>query len=362
MHPVLDGPRRVSAYLAAWTPAAALLAAVLALSSAFSWAEAWALALPLTLLYAFVGIGAYWVCAAAPLRLAGLTRVVGTQLTAAALSAGAWTVATRELAAAYERSGLSLGFGPGLADRASAAAPLVFGMGVLLFLLAAAFHYLLGALEASRRAETEALRYEVLSREAELRALRAQLHPHFLFNSLNSISALVVARPEDARRLCVLLGDVLRRSLVAGARERVPLSDEVALALSYLSVEQVRFGERLLVQTDVEPAAAAWPVPPLLLQPLVENAVTHGIAGLVDGGTVRLEAVVREGRLHLAVLNPREPETASRPGTGLGLASVRRRLEAVYGRDTEMRVTEAADRFRVDVVVPAASAATRSLD
>ena len=353
MNPVLHGPRRAWAYLAAWTPVAALLAAVLALQASFSWAEAWALALPLTMLYAFVGIGAYWVCAAAPLRLAGLTRVVGTQLAAAALSAGAWTVAARELATVYERGGSGLGFGPGLADRATAASPLVFGMGALLFLLAAAFHYLLAALEASRRAETEALRYEVLSRLAELRALRAQLHPHFLFNSLNSISALVVARPDDARRLCEQLGDVLRRSLVAGAQDRVPLSEEVALALSYLSVEQVRFGERLLVQTDLAPEAVAWPVPPLLLQPLVENAVTHGIAGLVDGGTVRVEAAVRDGRLHLAVLNPREPETTSAPGTGFGLASVRRRLEAMYGRDTEVRVTADADRFRVDVVVPA---------
>jgi hypothetical protein len=353
MHPAFAGARRTWAYVVAWTPAAALLAAVLALSGSFSWAEAWALALPLTILYAFVGMGAYWVCQAAPLRLAGLTRVLGTQVAAATISAGAWTVAARALASAYERSDLTLGFGPSLADRAGAASPLVFGLGVLLFLLAAALHYLLAALEASRQAETEALRYQVLSREAELRALRAQLHPHFLFNSLNSISALVTSRPEDARRLCVLLGEVLRRSLAVGERDRVPLAEEMGLARSYLSVEQVRFGERLVVETRMEPGVEGWPVPPLLLQPLVENAVTHGIAGLLDGGNVCLEAALRDGHLHLTVTNPRDPGAPSRSGTGLGLDNVRRRLDVVYGREAEMRVSPGADRFRVDLVLPA---------
>ncbi len=350
MHPILAVRGRLLAYIAAWEVLGGVLAVLLGLSGGFSWLEALALALPLTALYAFVCLGAFWVCRAAPLRTAGLVRVAGTQLASAALSAVLLLQAAQAWAGLLDRTGL---FQETLTRRAGIVAPLLLGMGLVLFLLTAALHYLLGALEDSRRAETEALRYQVLSREAELRALRAQLHPHFLFNSLNSISALVVARPEDARRLCVLLGDVLRRSLAAGEADRVSLAEEVALARSYLSVEQVRFGERLAVEGRLSPEAEAWPVPPLLLQPLVENAIAHGIAGLIDGGTVRLEAAVRDGRLRLAVTNPRDPGMTPRPGTGLGLDSVRRRLEAVYGRDAEMRITADPDRFRVELVVPA---------
>jgi LytS/YehU family sensor histidine kinase len=352
VHPVLAGRRPLAAYLAAWLPAAALLAAVLALSGSVSWTEAALLAAPLALLYSFVGLGAFWVCQAAPLRLGGIPRVLATQLTAAAISAAAWTLAARTLATLYERSGLALAFDERLAQRTAGAAPLVFGMGVLLFLLAAALHYLLAAFEASRQAETEALHLTVHSREAELRALRAQLHPHFFFNSLNSISALVGTRPEEARRVCQLLAELLRKSLAAGNRESVTLAEEVALARSYLSVEQVRFGERLGVETRIEAAAEDWKVPSLLLQPLVENAITHGVSARLEGGTVTIEAKVEDGRLLLVVENPRDPDSPSREGTGLGLENVRRRLAAVYGREAGFRVAPGADRFRVELRLP----------
>ena len=101
------------------------------------------------------------------------------------------------------------------------------------------------AIEASQQAERRALEFEIASREAELRALRAQIHPHFLFNSLNSINALIAARPEEARQLCVRLADFLRRSLTLGSREAIPLAEELDLAEQLLSIEKVRFGERL---------------------------------------------------------------------------------------------------------------------
>ena len=140
------------------------------------------------------------------------------------------------------------------------------------------------AFGASQAAERRALQFEIASREAELRALRAQIHPHFLFNSLNSINALIAARPEEARRLCVRLGDFLRRSLTFGSREAIPLAEELDLAEQLLSIEKVRFGERLSHAIVADEAARACTVPPLLLQPLVENAVTHGIAQLLEGG------------------------------------------------------------------------------
>src|SRR5262249_42091949 len=153
-----------------------------------------------------------------------------------------------------------------------------------------------------------------------------QLHPHFLFNSLNSISALTGREPEAARRMCQLLGDFLRTSLALGARERVTFGEELELASRYLAIEQVRFGSRLGIERRIEPAAERCLVPPLLIQPLIENAVKHGVADRVEGGTIEIVAARRGTRLEITIENPRDPEAPPRRGQGLGLENVRQRL------------------------------------
>ena len=336
MHPILADWRRLATYILAWELLGALLSALLVLGGGFSWVEALALAVPLAALYAFVCLGAYWVCRTAPLGLSGLPRLAGTQIVAATISSSLWLAASRLWAAALE----DFGFLPGLIAAQRRAAPVLFAMGLLLFLLSTALHYLLVALEDSRRAETEALRFQILSRETELRALRAQIHPHFLFNSLNSINALIGSRPEEARKMCVLLGEFLRRSLALGARDRVPLSEELALAADLLAIEKIRFGARLHFAPRIEEATLTCLVPPLLLQPLVENAVTHGIAQCLEGGTVRLDA-------------RRDGAAPARRGPGIGIENVRRRLETLYGREAELRLRPEGDVFQVELELPA---------
>jgi hypothetical protein len=349
MHPILAERRRLWAYLAAWGLLGALLTALVALAAPFAWVEATVFTFPLALLYAFVGLASFWVCQAAPLSRSHLGRVLGTQLVAAAISATLWLAAGRGWAFLLERSGLF----PGLAARQREAAPLLLGLGIALFLLAAALHYLLVAVESSQEAERRALQLEIASREAELRALRAQIHPHFLFNSLNSINALIAAQPEEARRLCVRLADFLRHSLTVGSRETIPLAEELDLAERLLAIEKVRFGPRLAHEVKADDAARACLVPPLVLQPLVENAVTHGIAQRLDGGTVRVEAERRGERLLVVVENPRDAETPGRKGTGIGLQNVRRRLAALYGSEADLRILPAPESFRVELRLPA---------
>jgi hypothetical protein len=348
-HPILADQRRLIAYIAAWELLGLMLAALLVFGAGFHWPPAMATAMPLSAFYAFACLGAYWVCRAAPLRLSTLGRVASTQLAAATLSASIWLLASQAWTAGFE----GLGAFPGLNLLQRRAAPLLFVMGFLLFLLAAALHYLLLALEDSRVAETEALRFQILSREAELRALRAQVHPHFLFNSLNSINALVVSQPEEARRMCVVLADFLRRSLDLGARDRVPLADELALAEDLLAIEKVRFGARLDFVPQVEEDALEVLVPPLLLQPLVENAVTHGIAQLLEGGTVRLDARRQAEKLVVSIENPRDSSAPARKGGGIGIENVRRRLDTLFGRDAELRLRPQGELFRVELELPA---------
>ena len=348
MHPILAEGRRLFAYLVAWGLVGTLISAQLRLAAPFDWAEAFVFGLPLTLLFGFAGLGAFWVCQAAPLQLSRMVRSLVTQLIASVLSAWLWLGAARGWAMLLERTPLF----PDLVAKQAQVAPLMLGLGVALFLLTAALNYLLMAVGASQAAERRALQFEITSREAELRALRAQIHPHFLFNSLNSINALIAARPEEARQLCVRLADFLRRSLTFGSRETIPLDEELELAEQLLAIEKVRFGERLSHVTRADDEARACAVPPLLLQPLVENAVTHGIGQRLEGGEIRLEAERHGPELRIVITNPRDADAVSRPGTGIGLQNVRRRLAALHGDEAELRVSREGETYRVEVRLP----------
>jgi LytS/YehU family sensor histidine kinase len=133
----------------------------------------------------------------------------------------------------------------------------------------------------------------------------------------------------------------------------VPVEEELSLARNFLAVERVRFGARLRVEENVDEAARSCRVPPLLLQPLVENAVRHGVAHLVEGGWIRLEARCTDGRLELAVENNFDPEAPALRGNGLGLANVRKRLQARYGNSARLDVRVREDRHRVELRLPA---------
>jgi LytS/YehU family sensor histidine kinase len=277
----------------------------------------------------------------------GGMRVGVTAVISSFLSAAVWLLIARGwfgLIASFGRwSNVSVSF--------RAAAPTFFGFGFLLYLLAMAVSYLAAAFAVSRDAERRGLELQVLAREAELRALRAQIDPHFLFNSLQSISALTTADPPAARRMCLLLADFLRDTLALGSRDRIPLSSELTLVRRFLAVEQVRFGDRL--QVDISAAdAEACEVLPLLLQPLVENAVTHGVAHLVEGGTVRIRAERRVASLVVTVDNPCDADRPAGRGTGLGLRNVRERLENAYGKAALIQAEEAGGRFVVRLEMP----------
>jgi two-component system, LytTR family, sensor histidine kinase AlgZ len=347
MHPILARAERLTTYLAAWLIVAVLLAAVLT-RQGLSWLEALALLLPMCLVYGFACLSAWYVCRATPLTSSGVLRVLSSSALAAVIASGLWV----ELMRLWVSALVALPLFTEAAARYAGHDPLLFAAGVLLFLLALTVHYLLLAFELARQAEQRQLRMEVLAREAELRALRAQLDPHFLFNGLNSISALTAVDPAGARRMCVLLADFLRDTLNVSSRDRIPLVEELALTDRFLGIEQVRFGDRLQVERHVDGAAAQCRVPPLLLQPLVENAVTHGIAGLLEGGVIRLDVSRRDRRLSIAIENPRDIDSPRSGRRGVGLENVRQRLIAMFGADARIDTRADDARYRVELAMP----------
>jgi two-component system sensor histidine kinase AlgZ len=353
MHPLFRHRIRLALYVLLWLLAGLPLALVVRAVVPQQPSHAHAFAVPLSLVYGFIVMSAWWVCRANPLtRGRPLVAAIQAQIAASLQSSAVWSGIAIVWAVVIGRL---TGTGP---DRAGifAQALLLFTAGIPLYLLAAVVHYLILAFEASHAVERRMLQTEVSAREAELRALRAQLNPHFLFNSLNSISALVGSDPEGARRMCERLGDFLRRTLALGARDAVTLGEELELVDRYLAIEQVRFGARLGFDRRIGPGAAECVVPPLLLQPLVENAVKHGVADRVDGGTIVLEAVRDGGQLRIVVENPLDEEAPSRRGSGMGLENVRRRLDVYGAREARLDAVRDGEMFRVALTMPAVEA------
>jgi LytS/YehU family sensor histidine kinase len=243
-------------------------------------------------------------------------------------------------------------------------AVLIVGAGAMLYGLAVAVFYLLSEFVRAQAAERHGLEAQLAAQQAELRLLRAQIDPHFLFNSLNSISALTTIAPASARDMTLRLAAFFRRSLGLEAQGQVTLSEEMALVGDFLAIEKVRFGERLAVEEVIDATTADCLLPPMLIQPLVENAVKHGIRHLVEGGVVRIAATRTGSQLRIAVSNGVDRDAAGdgngngkEEGTGLGLANVRQRLAAAYGHEASLHWRREADTFVVELTLPATTKA-----
>jgi len=350
VHPVLSDTRRLAVYMTASVPVALAGTALLAQGrNALTPASAALIAFPLSVAGTVLMLPVWYLCRALPVYSTSLPRLLLTHAGGALLTGltGAY------LGGALARLVDSARPGSGIASAYVAQSAGVTAAGGLVYLLAVSFHYVLLGVEATRRAEQQSMELSILAREAELRALRAQVHPHFLFNSLNSISALVSLEPLRAREMCVLLAEFFRQTLALGEKPGVTLEEELAVARTYLAIEGLRLGARLSVEEAVEDAARNCRVPPLLLQPLVENAIRHGIATRPEGGVLRIEARADGARLRIRVENPFDPDAPPRPGAGVGLANVRRRLLAGYGDRAQIDAERGPERFRVAIAMPA---------
>jgi LytS/YehU family sensor histidine kinase len=206
----------------------------------------------------------------------------------------------------------------------------------------------------------EALRNQEMGRlviQAELRALQSQINPHFLFNALNTLYGSIPREVSGARRMVLNLAEIFRYFLQS-ERTFVPLSQEMQIVRAYLEVEQLRLGERLHVEVHVDEAALEVLVPVLSVQPLVENAIKHGVAPSAEPGYVRVNVVLRQNELCISVVN--SGTNRSGEGAGVGLRNVRRRLEICYGSGASLDLTFGAENTTAEIAIPMTSAAAHS--
>ncbi|MFG6489035.1 sensor histidine kinase [Roseateles sp. BYS78W] len=348
MHPLFNHWRGLAVYLLAWALAGPALAALLqALGLApLGWALPWTV--PLCGVFAFVALATYYPCRTRPFGAATWTAALGYRVGLVATLAAVMLA----LAAAWDAAGALFGHFEGWVGLGPRGLALLAAALLGLLTLAVLTHDLLIAFQNTQDATAREAQARLLARDMELQLLRLQIDPHFLFNSLNSISALTHLDPAAARAMAIDLAQFFRQTLDLAGRERIRLEDELGLVAHYLAIEQQRLGDKLATHIDAAPDALPALLPPLTLQPLVENALKHGLRPRDNGGLLSLQALVRDGWLHVAVRNPVPDIPSNEAGLGLGLRNLRERLAAQYAGRARVQWGATPEGFAVEISAP----------
>lgn len=213
-------------------------------------------------------------------------------------------------------------------------------------------YYLMVFYNNVRNSAVKESKLETLVRESELSSLKAQINPHFLFNSLNSISSLTITSPEKAQDMIIKLSEFLRYSIAHRNENLTTLEDELTNLNRYIDIEKVRFGKRLEVKQDIDNSALSMKIPALILQPLMENALKYSMYDITGPVMIELEIKEQPEVLWIRMKNQYDPLSGLKKGAGMGLSNIRKRLSVQYNRDDLMMIFKENDTFEIQIVVP----------
>ncbi len=214
------------------------------------------------------------------------------------------------------------------------------------------FYFAFTLSENYRKEEIKNLKFEASKTEIELNNLKSQLNPHFMFNSMNSIRALVDENPKQAKNSITQLSNLLRNTLLIGRKKFIPLEEEMNVIKDYLQLEGIRYEERLNVAYNIEPEALQCQIPPLMLQTIVENGIKHGISKLTKGGTLRVVAKLQDDHLNLRVENSGVYDATATSDTSIGLNNTRKRLALIFGNDASFSIYNENNMVIANIILP----------
>lgn len=226
------------------------------------------------------------------------------------------------------------------------------GAGAFMYAVVILTYYLMISIDNIAKKNMREAKLENMLKETELMMLRSQINPHFLFNSLNSISSLTISDAERAREMVIKLSDFMRYALSRKDDRTVNLQTELENLRLYLDIEKIRFGERLILEEDVQQECLSVKVPNMILQPLYENAIKHGVYESTDAVSIKLNAKRINGAITIIISNDFDPESIPAGGTGTGLNNVRRRLELYYGNRAWLKSRKENNVFTAELFIP----------
>jgi len=230
--------------------------------------------------------------------------------------------------------------------------PWRIAIGTFYYILSGLIYYLIIYIQNFREQTMRESEIKTLVRDAELNWLKHQINPHFLFNSLNSISSLTMSNPEKAQEMVIRLSDLLRYSLKQSSQSFVSISDEISNCVKYLEIEKVRFGKRLNYNITAPDAVMNFQVPAMILQPLFENAIKHGIASSSEQGEVKAVFESNQNSLKIIISNTMPEESQNAKGMGVGLVNISRRLSLLYGQNDLLKSNIVDSNYVVEVTIP----------
>ncbi len=225
-------------------------------------------------------------------------------------------------------------------------------IGVLFYFLIVSFYYVYIFSENYRRQLIKESKLEMLVKEAELRSLKFQINPHFIFNSLNSINALTMTDPQKAGEMTIKLGDYLRYTLSSSERQKNTMQEELDSLKLYLDIEKVRFGDKLGFTQHVESTCMSKRVPSMIFQPLIENAIKHGVYESLKPVDIKFKCQQNGNFLKITVENNFDPDAVTSNREGIGISNVRNRLQMMYNHVNLLDIEKEEDRFRVNMFIP----------
>jgi sensor histidine kinase YesM len=233
--------------------------------------------------------------------------------------------------------------------------PFTFMGGILYYVLITLFYYLVISYNNLQEKIKNEANLRTLIKEAELSLLKSQINPHFLFNSLNSISSLTVTNPIKAREMIIKLSEFLRHSIGHKEQQMTTLNEEIGHLMLYLDIEKVRFGDRLHYEFDIPENCGQFSIPVMLFQPLLENAIKHGVYESTEPITITFSCSKVQNGIKASIKNNFDPESPPRKGNRLGLKNVENRLKLIYQSDNLLKVKQEGNTFEVELQIPTQS-------
>lgn len=347
VNPILKNREHLLAYFLFWTMLAIIHAMLLHWVQDRYWGQAIIEAMIYSFGFSIVGLGIWFIVRFTGLESGNLWNTISSHMAAAALLIFLW------LAASYYVTAMVLNY-----SKSISLAPLheVWWramLGVIYYLLVSLTYYLLIFYQNFKEKQIREIEMQSTLKETELSMLKAQINPHFIFNSLNSISSLTLTRPEDAHEMIVKLSAFLRYTIGHEETELVPVYKELETIQLYLEIEKLRFGEKLEVRfSGLESLPEEVLVPNLILQPLIENAIKFGVYESTSTSTIDVQLTPLSQSLEVTIVNSFEPDALTKKGKGIGLKNVRERLQLIYESVDLLETTKEQNEYRVRLIIP----------
>lgn len=348
MHPLLKSSKQIVLLIVSWIPVLAGVAFIHTIVADASFKDAFILLSPVMLIEMFLFISVWYICKSTPLEAKNLVTFLVRHIITIVVMNAIWLhlamLYSEFLNMIYSTTSWSAQF-----DKIF---PVLMVIGFFVYFLSAMLSYLLLAIEQTRVVEQQALQNQLKASQAELRFLKATIHPHFLFNSLTALGTLTRTSAEKAQTVCQQLAEFLRYSLTFSNKDFVTINDELNHINNFLGVEKIRMGRRLQTSFTIDDNLLDQKILSFSLQPLVENAIKHGIEPNINGGTISLTIQNTEEFIFINISNPKSENGHKAESTGHGLNNLKSRLSKTYDDEAKILIHDGDKAFSVKLYLP----------